>query len=168
MTAPDIDTLSSYGGALQDLSPVIDPTTDRPASGANQEYASAAAMTHTCPRALARITWAGTGTPTLTTHEEQWNNGNNSAPTAARTAVGKGTLTYPATVYDEIPSGSPGYNAAGHALNMRFALGGCEDQTTLYHVQAYMSAPNVISFAIYNSSGTLADPASSVIVLRAT
>lgn len=167
MTAPDIDTLSSYGGALNDLAPVIDPTTDRPADGANPAYASIAALTHCGPRASARITWAGTGTPTLTTHEEQWNNGNNAAPTVARTGVGLGTLTYPATVLDEIPSGSPGYNASGHALNMRFALGGCEDQATLYHVQAYPSAPNVISFAIFNSSGTLVDPASSVIVLVA-
>jgi hypothetical protein len=158
VTYPDIDTLGTVGSALQDYSPVIDATTDRPAAGANVAYANAAALTHLALRVFARVNWAGTLAPSLITRDEGWNNGLNSVPTLVRTGVGTGTLTYPATVADEIPAGLPGYNAAGHAVNLRAGWANSENASTQYQIEVAATSPNVLTFYIWNQSGSLADP----------
>ena len=72
MTLPDIDTLTTAGGGLQDYTAVIDPTTDRPAAGANTAYANEAMATHTQVRALIRFVPNGTSAPTLAATGFQW------------------------------------------------------------------------------------------------
>lgn len=160
MTLPDVDAGGTYGGYPGDYSPVKDPTKEVPAAARNPMAASVVGMTHTTPRALARVAWQGTGTPTLTWHDANWGNTNAVAPTPARIGVGQGTLTWPANVADDIPSGAPGFNAAGHNLNFQIAHGNSEGGATLYHCNAVVTAPNVVTFYIHNGAGSLADPTS--------
>jgi hypothetical protein len=122
MTLPDIDSNGTLGGSLQNYSPVIDPTTDRDAAGANVAYADTAAMTATAVRAWVQIKLNGTSTPTVVSHNSVWGNSLSVIPTLVRTGVGVVTITWPATVADAIPNGLPGYNAAGHTLNLRACL----------------------------------------------
>jgi len=164
---PSVASLSTYGGALNDYSPPIDASTDRPAAGANPAYGDTAAMTHTAIRGWARFTPAGSSTPTLASHDETWNNGNNSAPTIARSEEGIYTLTYPATVYDEIPATSPGGVSGGYALNLR--AGFCNEEiggSTLYKAIAFITSPNVVTVKIFSvgSSPALTDPNDGTVI----
>lgn len=167
MTLPDVDSLATLGGALNDYSPVIDVTTDRAAAAANQAYADTAAMTHTAPRAWARMTLNGSAAPALVAHDEHWNNTFNAAPTFARTAGGTYTVTQPATIIDEIPAGLPGYNAAGHLLHLRFAWANDRGGATLYTAKAVPTSANVVTvyffvFVISIGTWTLQDPGGAV------
>lgn len=168
MTAPDTDTLGTYGGATQDAAPVSNPQTDRPASAVNQEYATTAMQSHTAIKAWVRFTPVGTAAPVLAAsgaqHDEQWGTAmgpTNALPVVARpSTTGIYTLTWPATVQDEIPSGSPGASA-GHALNLRVAW--CNEEIasgTLYKANAVVTAPNVVTVYIWSvgASPALADP----------
>lgn len=170
MTAFDVNSLNTFGGALNDYGQgPIDPTTDRPAAGANPAYAQTAAMSHTAGRVMARLTLNGTSAPTLTTHDEMWNNGNtgNNPPTPARTGVGVLTLTYPAVVTDEIPAGLPGYSTTGYAVNLRAAHGQAEG-SVFYNVQAAAQSPNVVTIWVYTSGGVLTDLTGVVISVFAS
>ena len=157
MTSPDRDTIGTFGGPWNDYQPVLDSSTDVPAAGGNQWAADTAAMTRTATRGWARFTPAGTGSPTLQTNWEQWPSGDNAAPTAARTGVGLYTLTYPATVLDEL--------GANHTLNLLAGDGQCESLSVLWTAQVAVSG-NVASIAIFNSSQTLADPNGPVFLVK--
>lgn len=163
MTAPDKDTLTTYGGALNDYSAVIDSTTDRPAQGANQAYASTAMMTHCSPRCFTRVQPAGTGTPVLAAsgvqYDAQWIVATSTAPVVARSTTGTITITWPSTVADEIPSNAPGYLSGGHSLNLRCGWGNCEPgASTRYDYTVVASAPNVLTLKTYTAgTSTLVD-----------
>ena len=134
MPLPDADSLATAGGALRDYSPVIDPTTDRSAAGANAAYANAMAATHTQPRTITRVKWAGAGSPTILWHDEVWNNGSNPAPTVQRLGVGQGRIIHAngasgGTVVDEIASNLPGGNTNPHTLNLQVGWAGLEGAT---------------------------------------
>jgi hypothetical protein len=159
MTAFTGDALSSYGGGLYDYSPVIDPTRDRPAAGANAGYAAAAGMTHTAVRAWVRMTLNGTATPVLVAHDAIWGNAVGVAPVLARTGVGVETITWPANVQDEIPVGVPGYTGP-LPLNLRSGFGNARG-ATLFTVTVTMTSANVATVRIWNSSGAAADPGSA-------
>lgn len=158
MGLPGITSLPSYGGALSDYSPVADSTTDRSATGTNPAYADVAAMTHSALRAWTRMTLSASA-PALVAWDATWKgNVTNVAPTLARSGVGTNTITYAATVFDEIPNGSPGYTAAGFLLNLRAAFG--TDRTgasALWHVRALVTSANVITVYTWNAAGALAD-----------
>lgn len=165
---PDVDALATLGGALQDYSPVIDPTRDRPAAGANVGYADAAAATHTVLRGIFRLTWNGAGTPTIAYHDEVWNgstNGvpNNAAPVAARTSTGVATITYPSTVVDEIGASNPGGNGNPHNVNLQAVVAMVEGGTPL-HVQAAVTSANVVTIYLFNTSFVAADATTGVTI----
>lgn len=158
MTAPDTDTLPTYGGGLNDYSPVIDSTTDRPAAGANAAYASTAMMSHTATRFACRITPQGSSTPILAAAgaqwDAQWAAATVTAPVLAHTGTGVLTITVPATVMDEIAVGAAGYNASGHTVNFRFSWWNIEyGATTVYAVQTTVSV-NVITVKTFTLSGS--------------
>lgn len=167
MTLPDVDSLATYGGALADAAAVSNPLTDRSASGTNPAYANVAMATHTNIRAWARFTPAGTGTPVLAAagvaHDELWGAAMGAAaakPMLARTATGTYTLTWPATVLDEVPPTALG-GQASHALNLRVAF--CNEEIasgTLYRAVGIVTAPNVVTVSIWTVGSTpaLADP----------
>lgn len=167
MSLPDTDSLPTFGGALKDYSPVVDATTDRAAAGANQAYADTAFASHLVPRCAARVTLSS-GAPVLVSRDEGWNNGLNAVPAYARTTNGIYTATYPTTVMDEIPAGLPGYNAAGHILNLRYAwaiaLVGT-GSTGWVDCKAVVTAANVITLYFYLLSAgvpALADPTAAI------
>ncbi len=162
---PGVAALATYGGAKSDYSSPKDSTTDRSAVGTNPAYADVAAMTHCAVRAFAAFVPAGSGTPALAAsnpHDEGWNNGNpsNTLVVPARTGTGVYTLTYPGTVYDEIPVGQPGASPSGFALNLRRAWCNVElGASTNYEARATVTAPNVITVKIFTvGTSTLVDP----------
>ncbi len=151
MTAPDKDSIQTYGGALNDYTPVIDATTDRPAAGANQAYATAAALSQTGIRAWARFTW-NASTLTLVNHVEMWSSGpGNAVPTLAHTATGVSTVTWPTTVNDEILINQPGYTSP-HTLALRAGWGNAQGGTNLPKIT--ITSANVATVTLV----TVADP----------
>src|SRR6185312_2730482 len=157
MTLPNTASLGTYGSALNDYGiGVIDPTTDKPASGGNNESNDVAMMTATAVRAWVKLTWQGTGTPTVSAHNALWGNAIAVTPTLARTTTGIGTITWPVNVNDFIPSGSPGYNGP-IALNLRAGWGAVRG-ATLYYFRVDVTSANVATVYVYNSAGAAADP----------
>jgi hypothetical protein len=161
---PRVASVTNYDGIKADYSAPRDSTTDRTASGANPMNNDVAAMTHCDPRAWARLTIKSAGTtPVLVAHDEQWNNGNasNTAPVPARTSSGLFTLTYPATVYDEIPASAQGATPGGITLNLRAGWGNSRGGATWANVEVSVTAANVLTISFWKFSGgapTNADP----------
>jgi hypothetical protein len=160
---PDIDSLTNYGGALNDYQgiAVIDPTTDRSAAGMNQALESAAAMTWTVDRACAVFGFNGSSAPTLINHFAGWGNSPGVAPMPARASLGLYTCTWPATVNDEIPSNAPGY-ASPHTLNFRASRFAINSGATPYFIQQVSVSANVLTFCVFSSAGSLVDPPNTV------
>ena len=161
---PRTASIATYGGSLNDYSARSDSTTDRSAVGVNPAYCDLAGMTHTAVRAWARVTLKSAGTaPVLAQRDEVWNNATpgNPAPTPARSSAGVFTLTYPATVQDEIPMNSPGYSGPV-AVNLRASWATDRGGSTWGSCRAVVTAPNVITlyfFKLVGGAPTLGDPA---------
>lgn len=157
MTAFTTDSFATYGGGLNDYSPVVDPSTDRPAAGANAAYAATAGMTHTAPRAWCRVTLNGSAAPVLVAHDAIWGNSVAVAPVLARTGVGTVTSTWPTTVSDEITAGQPGYTGP---LPLNLRAGWAQNRgTTLYHRIIDITSANVATLRVFNAAGSSADTA---------
>lgn len=153
MTLPDSDTLGTYGGATTDAAPVVNPLTDRPASAVNQAYGSTAMMTRTAIKAWARFTTNNQSTATILSHEEQWAQlmpGTSGPVITGAGSAGLLTITYPTTVFDEIPQGSPGSNP-GHSLQLRAAWANVEITTgTFLQATAKVTAANVVTVSVWS------------------
>lgn len=161
MTLPDIDALDTAGGALEDLAPVIDVDTDRPAAAVNVGFADATAATHTNTRAWVRMTLNGTAAPVLVAHDSVWGNTLAVEPTCTRSSPGVYVVTWPATVVDEIPNGQPGYNPAGHTLNLRGGWANVRG-ATIFHRQLDVTSANVATLRLSPAtSGSVGDPGSA-------
>jgi hypothetical protein len=160
---PSVASLDNYGGPLKDAAPVSDSSTDRPAAGTNPAYGDVAGMTHTATRAWARFVPAGTGVPTLAAsnaHDEVWNNGRNLGPAPTRSTTGTFLVTFPATVFDEIPATSPGASLSGIPVNLR--AGWCNVEpgaSTDYDARCIVQSANVLKVLIFQKgTSTLVDP----------
>ncbi len=153
---PDILTLiNDLGGTMVDYEPVIDPTTDMPAAFGNALNCSVAMMSHTAPRALARVTTgANTGAMVLVSADAMW--GNTVPPTPAFVSLGTFTLTYPATVNDEIVPPN------AHTLNFRYAFANHRSAAAFFVVQAKVTSANVITFTVRDSTLALVNTAVDV------
>lgn len=148
MTLPDTDSLSTLGGALSNAWPVVDPTTDLDADADNKNRCDVAMMTHTALRAWCAFTTAATtGALARVGHDAMWGNASAIAPALARTGAGTFTLTYPATVYDEL--------GVGHALNFRAGFGQSRAVAD-DGVKVVATAPNVLTVYL-RVAGVLAD-----------
>ncbi len=161
MTLPDVDTNATYAGSLFDYSAPVDPTTDRPAAGANPAYANVAMSTHTIARCWTRFSPQGTGTPILAAAGVQcdavWFTATPTLPVVARSGVGIYTVTWPTTVQDEIPPGYPGAAASNHNVNLRASKTNVEGNA-LWFPQSQPTSANVLTVWIFNTSFALADP----------
>lgn len=113
MTLPDTSSLDTYGGELSDYRPITDPTTDRPAEGANKAFADVAAMTITAPRAYVQIVGHAT-TPTLADHWALWGEAPSVAPTLSRTGAGVIEVAWPSTITDDLGGTHTLQVRAGH------------------------------------------------------
>lgn len=162
MTLPNRDSLSTFGGTLgagyADFASSLDPTTDMPASAGNQLLSDVAMMTRTAVRAWVRFAPAGVGTVILVAHYALWGNASGVAPVLAYGgSTGIYTITWPATVQDDITVTSAAGYVGPQALNLLATHGQCESPSALWNVQGSVSG-NVGTYALYNSSGALAGP----------
>jgi len=161
MTTPDIDAIATYGGALNNYSPIVDPTTDRDAAMVNKALCSTAAMTQTAVRAWVRFLTHAT-TPTLASSnicDGLWPNilGNRPAPT--RSGTGTFLLTWPSSLNDEL--------GVSHTLNFRAAAAFVENTTLNGFVLAKPTAANVITVYTFNTSFAANDLAGTTILVLA-
>lgn len=164
MALPDISSTDDYGmpdGGFVDFEiPVVDPTTDQSAAGANACMNDTAMMTHTATRAWARFA-AGTS-PTLAAvngHDAQWGSASGVAPVIAHSTTGVYTATWPTTVNDQL--------GATHSVNLRFAKRPNIEGSTLYFAQATMTSPNVMTIYVFNSAGAANDATGVTIGIEA-
>jgi len=161
MTAPDVDTVADYGGALENYAPVEDPTTDQDADAANEWKASTAAMTHTASRAWVRFT-SGDGfvvDPDFTStnsHDSMWGNDLSVRPTLTRTGTGVYELEWPSDVTDEL--------GESHALNFRWAKASLENQAAV--VCAEPTTVNKATIRLFDMAGAAADYNGKVIFVE--
>lgn len=158
MTLPDVDTIDTFGGALEDYGiGIVDPTTDRAAEDGNKAFANVAMMTHTNPRAVCRFVGHAT-TPTDPTsglvHDAQWGDAVAVKPTVAKTGTGVYTITWPTDVDDEL--------SESHALNLKAAWGQAEGSTA-YHVQCSVTSANVVTVYVFDMAGTANNAAAATI-----
>jgi hypothetical protein len=114
-------------------------------------------MTHTAIRAWVEMTLSAS-TPLLVAWDATWKgNASNAAPALARTGTGVNTITFPATILDEILAGSPGYTAAGWTLNLRAGWGNDRaGSAALWAVRVVPTAANVLTVYTW-TGGALAD-----------
>lgn len=166
MTTPDVSDISDYGvpdGGFVDAEGVapVDPTSDQSGAAASAAFCDTAQMTHTARRAWARFT-AGTS-PTLAAvngHDAMWGSSSGAAPVPAHSATGVYTMTWPVAVDDEL--------GASHNVNLRFPEKPNVEGATLYFAQATMTAPNVMTIYVFNSSGVANDATGVVISVGAS
>jgi len=160
MSAPNASSIGDYGMPVSDyVVGVTNAATDQPASGGDQQANDTAMMTRTACKALVQFLTAGASAPTLVAHEAQW--GVGVAPVLARTGVGVYTVTWPASVTDQL--------GVAQAPNLRFAFPSTSGATAgTIIVGAYMSAPNVATVTLRDSTtGTAGDSSGFVISVMA-
>lgn len=152
---PTVDSLATYGGAKQDYEPVEDPTTDLSAEGWNLVASNVAGLTQTACRAW--VTFLGHGTmptdPSSYIHGAVWGDTLGVKPTMARTGTGVFTATWPTTVTDDL--------GVVQTVNLRRAWASFEG-STLYSVNATVTAANVVTIRVWNAAGSLNDAVGAV------
>jgi hypothetical protein len=160
MTAPDIDSLATYGGAMADYASVEDATTDLGAAYFNKMSASVAAMTHTAPRAVRRFVGHAT-TPADPSsglvHDSMWGSASGVKPTVTRNATGDITITWTSTQTDEL--------GVSHTIGLRYAKGWAEGATA-YHVQCSCPTVNTVNVRIFDMAGVASDAVGATIVVE--
>ncbi|MFA5186344.1 MAG: hypothetical protein WC551_07715 [Patescibacteria group bacterium] len=157
MTLPAIDSAAAWGAdTWTDFEPIVDPTTELPASVAKTIAADTAAMTHTAVRAWVRFLCAtytsGTVACTVVDHDSVW--GSATAPTVDEVAAGQYTITWPASVTDEL--------GAIHTLAIRAPLQPALSGSATFgigYAMVFSFTANVINLRTYNTSFTEADMA---------
>ena len=80
------------------------------------------------------------------------------APVVTRVDVGKFHVTYPTTVYDEIPVGAPGY-VGEHTVNLRFSSAPPRFKSSTLYVVVCGTSGNVVTVTV-TSGGSAVDVAS--------
>lgn len=153
---PDRDSLSSYGGAMQNYAEPVDPTTDEDAAHRNLYAMNVAAMTHSATRA-ARSFLGTTGGGTAIAdpssgfiHDAVWGDTSDVKPSVTHVATGTYDAIWPSTVNDELNE--------SHTLNVRRAWAGVEspDGTLMLAEAKRMGAQKVRVYTYKaNASGQL-------------
>ncbi len=151
VTLPDTDSFDTLGGELSNYAPVEDPTTDLDADADNKTRLDVAGMTETCARAWCCFVGnAATPTdPASNVHGAVWGSTAPVKPTVTRTGAGVYTITWPASVTDEL--------SAAHTVNLRRAWWNVEG-TTPYICTATPVA-NVVTFRVFTHAGVADDAA---------
>jgi hypothetical protein len=143
---PDIDTLSTYGGAKEDYAPVEDASTDLSASHWNLLAMSVAGVTQTACRAW--CTFVGHGTtptdPSSNVHGSVWGNVLGVKPVVARTGGGIYTITWPTSITDEL--------GQSHSVALRRSWGSAEGPAA-FIVTTTMTSSNIITLRVFDAAG---------------
>jgi len=163
MTTPDVSDVSDYGmpeGGFEDFEiPVVNPVTDQPAAGANAMMCDTAQMTHTAARAWCRFVGNAT-VPVLANvngSDAMWGNESGVLPLLVEVSTGVYTVTWPATVQDEL--------GVEHNTNLRWARASCEDAAGFF--RAKVTAPNVVTVTCTDHSNTASDFVGDIILVEA-
>jgi hypothetical protein len=155
---PDTDALSTYGGALQNYSAVVDPTTDEDADSRNTYAGNVAMMTHTIVRAIRSFTGdsASPGDPgSGLIHDAVWGNDPGDKSSVANAGTGIYDLTWPATVLDELGN--------SHSIDFRRAWAQVEQSDgTFRAAHAKVTGPNTVR--VYTYSGTTLNDLSTQVI----
>lgn len=142
MTTPDLSSIADYGvpaGGFQDGEgiAVVDPTTDQSGAAASAAFCDVAQMTRTADRCWARfVAGASPALAATNPHEAMWGNSAGVAPVVAHIATGQWTVTWPATVTDQLGN--------SHNVNLRKARVTVEG-STLGFAQCSVTSPNVVT-----------------------
>lgn len=172
MTVPNVaDAEADYGmpeGGFGDyLKSPTDPTTDwtsgkspgdagNSGPGANQMIVDVAAMTRTATRCWVRFTLGASPALAITNpHDALWGNDSGVTPVLAHATTGEWTITWPATITDDLGVSRP--------VNLRRARVTLEG-ATLAFVQCSVTAPNVVTVYGFNTSFSANDLSSSYTV----
>lgn len=150
MTLPDTDDLSALGGVMIDYHRVEDPTCDMGAEFDNKVRTNVAAMTQTIDRVYMQFTSAASNPITVVRHHANWGNVPAVAPTVSRVSAGRYTVTWPATVTDEL--------GVTHTVNLVGGRGNAQ-AGVFYQVQFLANGANSADVYILNAAGTLVDAA---------
>lgn len=108
MTLPDKDSLSTYGGPLNNYSDVVDPSTDEDSAWRNKYAANVAMMTHTitrCARSFLGTTGGATAVADPSTgfvHDAVWGSSSNVKPSVTHVATATYDAIWPTGVADEL------------------------------------------------------------------
>lgn len=158
MPLPDIDSIDTYGGALSNYEPIVDPTTDEDASWRNAYVCNVAMMTRTALRAVRRFKGHAT-TPadpsTGTVHEAMWGNTNGVKPSVVHNATGIYDVTFPASVDDEL--------GTAHDVNLRWAMAQVEQSDGTFRA-AHAKVTGANTVRIYTYSGTTLNDLSDEVI----
>lgn len=161
MTLPAVDSIATYGGAKQDYSPVVDPTTDEDAASRNKYAANVAMATHTLVRAMRSFVGVNGAAPTDPVsgfvHDAVWGSTPDVKPVVARSGEGVWTVTWPETITDELGD--------EHTVDLKRAHAQVECDGTLYHATAKVTAANVVTVRGWLSNGTADDLAGCTITV---
>ena len=157
MTLPDVDDLDTLGGAFADYDNVEDPTTDLGAAFYNKNNANTAMMTQTAARAI--CTFVGGAVPADPgsgfVHAAVWGGSAPVKPVVANTGTGVYTVTWPASVNDEL--------AVSHTVNLRRGHTAVEGGTP-YITTTEITSANVATVRIFDATGTLSNGAGTFTV----
>lgn len=101
-------TIATYGGALVDAIPVVDPSSEISAASLNRLMSDTAATTQTRPMAVFQFAGSATAPALASTgtfpvgFRSLWGNGSLMLPTFVRTGTGAITVTLPASTTDDL------------------------------------------------------------------
>lgn len=163
MTLPDVDSLSSYGGALSDYSPVVDPTTDESAVFRNRYAANVAMMTQTACRAMCSFVGQAVADPIDPSvgfvHAAVWGAGPSLKPAVTRSNTGIWLVTWPDTVSSELTSALTSQGGGvSHTVNLRRAKASVElSGSSKFDATARVTAANVVEVRGWTGAGALND-----------
>jgi len=148
---PDVPDLDTFGGTFVNAQAVVDPTTDMDAAFQNRLTAQLVMLSHTAPRAMARVTVAAT-VATLADHEAVWGNTGAVAPVVVRASIGVFTVTW-ASSYNDLQAAPE-----AHTTGLRFVQATGYLSGAAIFVNGYLSGARVARVTVYDATGTPADP----------
>lgn len=153
MTLPSIDSIDTYGGALENYSDPVDPTTDEDAAYRNKYAANVAMSTHTLTRGARSIlgtTGGATGVADPSSgfvHDNVWGDTSAVKMVASYVQTGVYFMTAPTAVSDEL--------GTSHNVNIRRAWANVDsDDGTLRVATAKPSGARAITVYTYEADAT--------------
>lgn len=109
MTLPNIASINNYGsGVLVDAVPLVDSSSEMPASALNALRNDAASMTATAPRVIFQYTGSASNPSVQSSStwtagiDAVWGNSPSYLPVMTRTGTGAYTVQLPSSVADQI------------------------------------------------------------------
>jgi hypothetical protein len=144
MTLPAVDSIDLFGGALENYSDPVDPTTDEDAAWRNKYVCNVAMMTHTITRGARSFlgtTGGATGIADPSSgfvQDNVWGDAASVKMVGSYVQTGVYFLTAPTAVSDEL--------GVQHNVNMRRAWAAVESSDgTFRHAEAKVSSARTIT-----------------------